>query len=112
MLTEQEKRFVSHWEKVRQQENTFLRKLLGGLPFAILFSFPILLFVLCVYLFLPDWYAKVSDTGPSSMVAVVVAVLLITVFFAYFRMHFKWEMNEQLYLELRHKLKKEQPQAQ
>ncbi|RYG51866.1 MAG: hypothetical protein EOO01_07695 [Chitinophagaceae bacterium] len=105
MLTKQENEFVARWEEVREQENTFLRKLLGGLPFAMLFSLPILLFVLCVYLFLPDWYAKVSGTRSSSMAAVVVAVLLITLFFSYFRMHFKWETNEQLYLELKHKRK-------
>jgi hypothetical protein len=34
-------------------------------------------------------------------------VLIAVVFFAYFRMHFLWEQNEQLYLELLHKQKKQ-----
>ena len=105
MLTEREKEFLNHWEKVREQENTFSRKLISGLPFAALFSFPILLLVICVYLFLPDWYAKISGTNPSTMVAAVVGVIISTIFFSYFRMHFKWEMNEQLYLELKQKIK-------
>ncbi len=103
MLTVEEKNFVDRWEKVRLQESSFQRKLLAGLPFAMLFTFPILLFFLSVYLFLPDWYAKVSGSGTSSMPAIIIALILITVFFAYFRMHFKWEMNEQLYLELKQK---------
>jgi hypothetical protein len=64
--------------------------------------------VIVVYIFLPDWYAKVSGTATSSMGAIVVALIIATVFMSYFRMHFKWEMNEQLYQELLHKMKKEE----
>lgn len=103
MLTEREREFLDYWKNARERENTFRRKLFGGLPFASLFGLPILLFILCVYLFLPDWYAKVSGTNSSTMIAAVVGVILSTVLFSYFRMHFKWEMNEQLYLELKQK---------
>ena len=38
------------------------------------------------------------------------AVLAIAVFYALFRMKFKWEMNDQLYKEL--KFKEQQPDKQ
>jgi len=77
---------------------------------AIVFGLPIILFVLVVYLWFPDWYAKISGSSAGSFMMAVIAVLICILFFsyfrmhfkwAYFRMHFKWEMNEQLYLELK-----------
>ncbi len=105
MLTDEEKEFCSYWAAAREREAKFSRKLVAGLPFAALFSFPILLLVICVYLFLPDWYAKISGTSASTMFAAVAGVVISTLFFSYFRMHFKWEMNEQLYLELKQKMR-------
>lgn len=106
MLSEKETSFIQYWEKVRDHENTFSRKLIAGLPMATLFCMPVLLFVMLVYIFLPDWFAKVSNTNSSTYVVVFLALLIATVFIAYFRMHFRWEMNEQKYLELKAKQKK------
>ncbi|HNP54320.1 MAG TPA: hypothetical protein PKK69_06870 [Ferruginibacter sp.] len=69
---------------------------------AFLFSLPILLSVAAVYLYAPEWYTKVSKQM-GSFSAVFLAVFGCILFFAFFRMHFKWEMNEQLYQELLHK---------
>lgn len=107
MLSAKELEFIKYWEENRNFEATFLRKLTAGLPFAILFLTPILFFVAAVYFFLPDWYAKISNTSQSTYVVVVIAVFIAVFFFAYFRMHFKWEMNEQLFLELKAKQKRE-----
>ena len=93
MLSEKEKAFISHWEADRERMAKTPNRILSGLPYALLFSMPIALFF-------PDWYAKVSHIGTGSFVAVVVALFIATLFFAYFRMMFKWEMNEQLYKEL------------
>lgn len=103
MLSEKDKQFIGYWEKERERQNRVAVKLLSGLPMAILFFVPILLFITAVYLFLPEWYTKVSNNMSGSMIAIVVAVILCVIFFAYFRMHYKWEMNEQLYRELKHK---------
>lgn len=103
MLSEKEISFLHYWEKVRESENTFSRKLIAGLPMATLFCLPVLLFVILVYLFLPDWFAKVSNTSGATYVVVLVALVIATLFMAYFRMHFRWEMNEQKYLELKAK---------
>lgn len=70
---------------------------------AALFSVPILLFIAAVYFFFPEWYTKVSSRLPGSVTTIVLAVIICMLFFSYFRMQFKWEMNEQLYRELKHK---------
>ena len=41
------------------------------------------------------------------MPTIVIAVIVCIVFFSYFRMQYKWEMNEQHYLELKNKMVKE-----
>lgn len=106
MLTDKEKQFLIRWERVRENEGTIQAKLMHGLPMAMLFGLPILLFIAAVYILSPDWYAKVSDKLSGSLVTIVIAVIICILFFAYFRMHYKWEMNEQLYHELKNKAKK------
>lgn len=107
MLSSKELKFLEYWEKNRDTEGTFARKLIGGLPMAIIFCTPILFFLAAVYFFLPDWYAKISNTSMETFVVVVIAVCIAIIFYAYFRMHFRWEMNEQLFMELKFKQKKE-----
>lgn len=109
MLTERDKVFMLYWEKERTRQNSFASKLLSGLPMAMLFSLPILLLILAVYLFFPEWYMKISNTSQGSFITIVIAVFLCVIFFSYFRMHYKWEMNEQIYQEL--KAKAQQPDA-
>ncbi len=119
MLTEKEKQFLRYWEQVREKESSFTHKLLSGLPMALLFGLPILLFIIAVKLFLPGWYDKATDTSgkivlpewsakfiqasAGDYVMAFVAVVLLVLFYSYFRRHFKWEMNEQLYKELKYK---------
>lgn len=106
MLTDDETRFLQYWEKHKELHSTFPSKLLRGLPMACVFGLPILLLILSVYLFLPEWYTKISKTSPATFVVVVIAVLIAIVFYAFIRMHFKWEMNEQQYKEIKAKEKK------
>jgi hypothetical protein len=42
----------------------------------------------------------------GDLVAAFIAVVIVILFFSYFRKHYKWEMNEQLYKELKSKEKK------
>jgi MFS superfamily sulfate permease-like transporter len=106
MLSEKEKDFIIYWEKEKDRRNTFSAKLTEGLPMAALFCVPILLFIAAVYLFFPEWYTKVSSRLPGSIVTIVIAVIICMFFFSYFRMQYKWESNEQLYLELKQKQSK------
>lgn len=106
MLSEKDKEFLIYWEKVREARKSFTVKLTSGLPMAALFTVPILLFITVIYLFFPEWYTKVSGKLPGSVPTIVIAVIICTLFFSYFRMQYKWEMNEQLYQELKSKAAK------
>ena len=97
MLSEKDKDFIIYWEKEKERRSTFSAKLIDGLPMAALFSVPILLFITAVYLFVPEWYTKISSRLPGSITTIVIAVIICILFFSYFRMQFKWESNEQLY---------------
>lgn len=112
MLTSKEQSFLLRWEQVRERESLFMSKLIGGLPMAFLFGLPILFSIVLVYWLSPSWYTKVASRINSGTVVILIAVLLIILFFSFTRMHFKWEMNEQLYLELKAKLKKEDAEDQ
>ncbi|MFT3678964.1 MAG: hypothetical protein QM791_01750 [Ferruginibacter sp.] len=102
-MTEKERSFVQYWEQHREAESLFFSKLMRGLPMAILFTLPIILSVVVVWLFFPDWYMKISGNSAGAFVTVIIAMLAIVLFYSWFRMHYKWEMNEQLYQELKSK---------
>ena len=101
MLSEKDKNFMIYWEKEKETRNTFSAKLTQGLPMAALFSVPVLVLITVVYFFFPEWYTKISSRLPGSIITIVVAVIICMLFFSYFRMQYKWEMNEQLYRELK-----------
>lgn len=101
MITEKDIEFLRYWERVRESESTFMSKLTRGLPMAFMFGLPIILSLVVVRLFLPNYYTKVSQTSPGAFVTVFIAIIIIIGFYAFFRMQFKWEMNEQLYQELK-----------
>jgi glucan phosphoethanolaminetransferase (alkaline phosphatase superfamily) len=101
MLSEKEQAFMANWERIRERESRGMWKLLSGLPMACLFCLPIILLVILVYNYLPEWYTKISTTSPDIFITVLVALFICVLFFSYFRMHYKWEMNEQLYRELK-----------
>jgi uncharacterized BrkB/YihY/UPF0761 family membrane protein len=110
MITAKERQFIAYWEQEREWRSKFSNKLLSGLPMAMLFGIPIILSIVVVYFYFPEWYTKISNTSPGMFITVVIAVLIAILFFSYFRMHYKWEMNEQLYQELKNKENK-QPSA-
>jgi MFS superfamily sulfate permease-like transporter len=101
MLSEKDKKFMIYWEKEKDRRKSFSVKLFSGLPMAALFCVPILLFITVIYLFFPEWYTKVSSRMPGAVSTIVIAVIICMFFFSYFRMQYKWEMNEQLYRELK-----------
>ena len=103
MISEKERSFLRYWERNRDIENTFFSKLSRGFPMALLFGLPIILLVVVVRIFFPDWYMKISGTSPGMFRSAVIAMIGIVIFYSYFRMHYKWEMNEQLYKELKSK---------
>ena len=105
MLSKKEIDFLQDWELVREKESGFASKLIRGLPVACMFGFPLLLSIIIVYFFSPGFYTKISQAAAGSSGVILIAVFIFILFFSYFRMHFKWEMNEQLYNELKSKQK-------
>ncbi len=103
MISEKDIAFLRYWEHNRDTENTFISKVTRGFPMALLFGLPIILLVVVIRLFLPEWYMKISGTSPGMFVTAIIAMMGVVVFYSYFRMQYKWEMNEQLYKELKSK---------
>jgi ABC-type dipeptide/oligopeptide/nickel transport system permease subunit len=122
MLTEKDMQFITRWERVREEESTFKHKFLSGLPMAFLFGLPVLIFFVVVQIFFPSWFTtathkstnivvpglteKFMKLSSGDVVMAFIAVVIVILFFSYFRMHYKWETNEQLYKELKSKEKK------
>lgn len=108
MLTDKEKQFIDYWEKNSAMQASFASKLLRGFPMALLFSLPIALSVIVVKLFFPEWYTKISQISPGMFATVIFAVFVIALFYAVFRMHSKWEHNDEVYKILKSKQNKGQ----
>lgn len=108
MLAEREEQFLIFWEKERLKQNGVIARILAGLPMAMLFGLPILILILAIYIYFPEWYTKISNTSTGTFVTIVIAVILCIIFFSYFRMSYKWELNEQIYQELKTKANKEE----
>ena len=99
MLTEEEEKFLSNWEKNRAKKNGFSQHLFVGLPLGLLISLGILLN------FVSGWYtrATMAANGQSTPLVLILAVILITIFCSIFFKQHQRDINEQRYLELLHK---------
>lgn len=105
MLTDDEKRFMAYWEKNRDRHGRLSYQLMSGLPMGAIFSLPIVInFILGRF-----WYKRADAVGISQFnpMVLVLAVLLISVFIAVFNKKFKWDQNEQKFLELKSKERRE-----
>lgn len=103
MLTHEQEKFMTYWKANREREKKVLRQARAGLPIGLSVAAAILV---CVF---SGWYQRAmmelsTDVSPALL---IFAVLLIAVMFAIFTQKQKWEMNEQSYLEILAKLKKE-----
>ena len=101
MVTDQEKLFIKYWEDNRDKQKKVFFQLLIGLPIGLVFAFPVILSVI-----FHDWYKQMTFISDSQITVILITVLGIAVFFALFRMKFKWEENEQRYKELKFKQSK------
>jgi membrane protein YdbS with pleckstrin-like domain len=99
MLTTDEERFVDYWKKNREQEKRTFRQLVIGLPIGLTFAIAILA------IFSSGWYERANMVAysSSSPFIFVFAIVVIIGFVAIFSKKHRWDMNEQRYLELRHK---------
>ncbi|MDP9042151.1 MAG: hypothetical protein M3N30_09220 [Bacteroidota bacterium] len=97
MLSKDEEAFIVYWRLNRDKQKRTFRQFLLGIPLALLFVIPI------VINFFSGWYkrakmmSRTSDFNPGVL---LLALVLIVIFIAIFSRKFKWEQNEQKYIEL------------
>jgi hypothetical protein len=97
MLTKQDEDFILYWSHQRMRKKQFLRKISIGLPLGVL------LVVALMINFLSGWYQKADmelHSDSSVIIVVLLAAIAIVVFIVLFSARFRWEQNEQHYLEL------------
>jgi uncharacterized membrane protein len=105
MLTTEEQKFIVYWEANREKQKKLFYQLLIGLPLGFLFAIPIL-----VNFFMGRfWYKRADSVGVSQFnpIVLIIAVVLIAVFIGVFNKKFKWDQNEQFYLELKAREKRD-----
>ncbi len=105
MLTESEKRFIEYWESVREKEGSIRRQILLGIPYGLLFSLPICLVIWTA----KYWYVRAEWEANTRLnpVLLIVIVLAITIFAAFFYKQHQFEQRDQQYKALKYKQKKE-----
>lgn len=101
MLTDEEEKFLSYWEKNREKDKSLSQHLWIGLPLGLLISLGIILN------YISGWYTRATmvANGRSTPLVLIFGFILITVFCSIFFKRHRWEMNEQRYLELIYKKK-------
>jgi uncharacterized oligopeptide transporter (OPT) family protein len=96
MLTPEEEKFVAYWKNNREKEKKTFRQLLIGLPVGLTFAIAILA------AFSAGWHerANMIAYSSSSPYIFVGGIFAIVGFIAIFSKKFRWDQNEQRYLEL------------
>ena len=96
MLSEENEVFLAFWKSNRDKQRTSIRPLLIGMSGG--FTIGILVLITLE----SGWYERATMVANSRMSSVVflIAILILSVFMAFIYRKFRWEMNEQRYLEL------------
>ena len=102
MLSKQEENFLIYWENNRLSEKKGFKQYLKGL------SRGLMIVVAIVLLLVTGWYQRANMEANSKMSGAVFSIALacIVIFMSWLYKKYKWEMNEQQYLELLAKKKK------
>ena len=98
MLTKEEKDFLAYWEANRLHKKKFLRQFSIGLPIGVFLAVAVFVNLLS------GWYKKadmIIRSNSSLMATILIAIVVIAVFFTIFSSRHKWEQNEQRYQELK-----------
>ncbi len=104
MISEKEEAFITYWKENRDKQKRTFRQFLLGIPLALVFVIPISIN------FFSGWYkraAMMSHTDSFNPGVLLLALLIIVVFIAIFSRRFRWEQNEQRYVELLAKKERE-----
>ena len=97
MISLEEEKFYAQWEKERIQPNYKRRSFLRGLSFSL--SLGILVMVLSTV----GWYERANMVANSrgNEIWIIIAIIIISLGFAWLYQQFTSEMNEQRFQELK-----------
>ncbi len=103
-----EEDFLEFWQENRVKEKTNTKNFIIGLTAGLSVCLSIFLFIFS------GWYQRATMVANTKLNPTLFAVIiiLISVFMAYFYRNFKWEQQEQQYLELLAKKQKFEQQKQ
>jgi formate/nitrite transporter FocA (FNT family) len=99
MLSEKEEIFLEYWSNNREKQKTSLRPLLVGMSSGFLLGISLIVIVQTGL----DQRATMLANSKLSSVVFLLAIVLIAVFMAFLYRNFRWEMQEQQFLELKAK---------
>ena len=97
MLTREEEDFVVYWRENRDRKKKVLYQLAIGLPAGLLLSIAIFAN------FLSGWYKRANmifRADSSIFPVLMLAAILIVIFFTVFSVKHKWDLHETRYREL------------
>jgi membrane protein YdbS with pleckstrin-like domain len=96
MLSDDDEKFVSYWPANREKERTSLRPFLVGLSFGFVIGIAV------IAVLESGWYERANMEANSifNYSVLLLSILLIALFMAFIYRKFRWEMQEQRYLEL------------
>jgi hypothetical protein len=102
MLTEEEEKFLAYWAINGAQQKTGFRALLKGFSSGISIGAGIILLIAA------GWYERADMEAHSKLnpFLLLLIILIIAVFMAFLYRNYRWEMNQQHYLELLAKKRK------
>jgi membrane protein YdbS with pleckstrin-like domain len=108
MLSGENEEFLAYWTKNREAEKTSVRPFLVGLSAGFAIGVAVILILES------GWYERANMVANSqlSYLVLLLAILLISLFMAFFYRKFRWEMQEQRYLELLAAKKRAENQAE
>jgi len=96
MLSKENEAFLAWWGQNREREKTSVKPFLVGLSAGFSIGIGVILILES------GWYERASMVANSrlSSVVFVLAIMIVSVFMAFFYRKFRWEMQEQRYQEL------------
>ncbi len=97
MLTPEEEKFLAWWPENSEAQKTSRRPLFTGLSAGFVLGISIVIMLASGW----DKRATMVANSKLSSVVLVVAIVIISVVMAFLYRKFRWEMQEQRYLELK-----------
>ena len=104
MLSEKDEAFFQYWKDNRERERKLFRQFAAGLPVGVSLAVGILVAVLSGW----DKRAESDINTSLNPVVLIIALAIIIVFIAIFHKKHQWDLNEEHYLELLNKKRKQE----